>query len=75
MIAPAPAAVRQVDESREAARVVRRISRPRLWQHDYLMLKEIADGLTRQAAALNGTASVLVILAFVAGTAWWLLGR
>jgi SAM-dependent methyltransferase len=48
-------------ERREAARVVRRISRPRLWQYDYLMLKEIANGLTRQAAALNGKVGIDVL--------------
>ena len=48
-------------EIREADRVARRISRPRLWQHDYLMLKEIADGLTRQAAALNGRVGIDVL--------------
>ena len=49
------------EENREAARIARRISRPRLWQHDYLMLKEIADGLTRQAAALNGQVGIEVL--------------
>jgi SAM-dependent methyltransferase len=61
MSAAAEARRRDRDEIREAARVVRRISRPRLWQHDYLMLKEIADGLTRQAAALNGKVGIDVL--------------
>ena len=61
MSGPAPAAPRHAEARREAARVVRRISRPRLWQHDYLMLKEIADGLTRQAALLNGKVGIDVL--------------
>jgi len=48
-------------ERREASRVVRRISKPRLWQYDYLMLREIADGLARQAAALNGKSGIDVL--------------
>jgi SAM-dependent methyltransferase len=48
-------------ETREARRVVRRISRPRLWQYDYLMLREIADGLRRQAASLNGASDLAVL--------------
>ena len=61
MSGPAPAVPRHAEARREAARVVRRISRPRLWQHDYLMLKEIADGLTRQAALLNGKVGIDVL--------------
>ena len=38
----------------EARRVVRRIANPKLWQYDYLMLREIAAGLRREAASLNG---------------------
>lgn len=49
------------EQSQEAARVAGRISRPRLWQYDYLMLKEIADGLTRQAAALNGKTGIDIL--------------
>ena len=52
---------RDPDESQEAARVARRISRPRLWQYDYLMLKEIAAGLTRQAAILNGRTGIDIL--------------
>jgi SAM-dependent methyltransferase len=59
--APIASGPRHGEEIREAARVTRRISRPRLWQHDYLMLKEIADGLTRQAAALNGKVGIDVL--------------
>ncbi len=52
----------RIDASeREAARVVRRISRPRPWQYDYLMLKEIATGLAREAAALNGKTGIEVL--------------
>jgi SAM-dependent methyltransferase len=51
----------QRDERREAARVTRRIARPRLWQYDYLMLQEIAAGLSRQAAALNGRTGIDVL--------------
>lgn len=61
MSAPAGSVRPDGAESREAARVARRISRPRLWQHDYLMLKEIAQGLTRQAAALNGRVGIDVL--------------
>ncbi len=61
MNAPAVLDHRDRGEIREAARVARRISSPRLWQHDYLMLKEIADGLARQAAALNGKAGIDVL--------------
>lgn len=46
---------------REAARIVRRIARPRLWQYDYLMLDAIAAGLARQAAALNGRGGIDVL--------------
>ncbi|HEV8376602.1 MAG TPA: class I SAM-dependent methyltransferase [Candidatus Polarisedimenticolia bacterium] len=46
---------------REALRVIRRISRPRLWQYDYLMLREIAAGLKRQAASLNGGRNLAVL--------------
>lgn len=49
------------DANREAVRVARRISNPRLWQHDYLMLREIADSLARQAAALNGKTGIDVL--------------
>jgi SAM-dependent methyltransferase len=48
------AVARPSADEREAARVAGRISRPRPWQYDYLMLKEISGALTRQAAALNG---------------------
>jgi SAM-dependent methyltransferase len=41
--------------------VIRRISRPRLWQYDYLMLREIASGLAREAAALNGKTGLSVL--------------
>ena len=61
MSVPSPPGGRYVEEKREAVRVARRISKPRLWQHDYLMLKEIADGLTRQAAALNGKTGIDVL--------------
>ena len=61
MSAPAGQGRRDREEIREAARVARRISRPRIWQHDYLMLKEIADGLTRQVAALNGKVGIDVL--------------
>jgi SAM-dependent methyltransferase len=61
MNVPAGAQARGGEEAREAARVTRRISRPRLWQYDYLMLKEIADGLARQAAALNGKVGIDVL--------------
>ena len=47
--------------SREAGRVCRRISSPRVWQYDYLMLREIAAGLRRQAAALNGKAGLSIL--------------
>jgi SAM-dependent methyltransferase len=46
---------------REGERVVRRISRPRPWQYDYLMLREIAVGLAGEAAALNGKAGLWVL--------------
>lgn len=46
---------------REAERVIRRISEPRPWQYDYLMLREIAAGLKRQAAALNGKAGLEIL--------------
>jgi len=46
---------------REARRVVRRISRARVWQYDYLMLREIASGLAREAAILNGMAGLSVL--------------
>lgn len=46
---------------REAKRVIRRISRPRPWQYDYLMLREIAGGLAREAAALNGKEGLRVL--------------
>jgi len=45
----------------EARRVVRRISKPRIWQYDYLMLREIAAGLRRQAASLNGKAGLEIL--------------
>jgi SAM-dependent methyltransferase len=45
----------------EARRVVRRISRPRIWQYDYLMLREIAAGLKRQVASLNGKTSLEIL--------------
>ena len=54
-------AARHGEDGREAARVVRRISRPRLWQYDYLMLEEIAGALHRQAAALNGKRGIDVL--------------
>lgn len=57
----AAAVARRSGAEREAARVAGRISRPRLWQYDYLMLKEIADALTRQAAALNGKAGLDIL--------------
>lgn len=41
--------------------MVRRISKPRMWQYDYLMLREIAAGLKRQAAALNGKAGLEIL--------------
>ena len=53
MSVPAEPGQRDGLETREAARVAHRISNPRLWQYDYLMLKEIADGLARQAEALK----------------------
>jgi len=61
MSVPSPPGGRYLEEKREAVRVARRISKPRLWQHDYLMLKEIADGLRRQAAALNGKTGIDVL--------------
>ncbi len=61
MNAPPAPKRRDRGHSREAARVARRIARPRLWQYDYLMLKEIVDGLTRQAAALNGRVGINVL--------------
>ena len=45
----------------EAQRVVRRISKPRMWQYDYLMLREIAAGLKRQAASLNGKTGLEIL--------------
>lgn len=48
-------------EAVEAARVARRIASPRLWQYDYLMLDEIAAGLGRQAAALNGRTGIDIL--------------
>jgi len=61
MSATQQVSVRNGHEAREAARVVRRISRPRLWQYDYLMLQEIAGALGRQAAALNGKRGIDVL--------------
>ena len=61
MSAPSASGHWDREEIREAARVARRISSPRLWQHDYLMLKEIADGLARQVAALNGQVGIDVL--------------
>jgi SAM-dependent methyltransferase len=49
------------DPGREAERVVRRISHPRLWQYDYLMLREIVAGLAREAASLNGSSGLSVL--------------
>jgi len=46
---------------REVRRVVRRISRARVWQYDYLMLREIGLGLAREAATLNGKAGLSVL--------------
>jgi SAM-dependent methyltransferase len=46
---------------REAARIARRIARPRIWQYDFLMLEEIAAALRREAAALNGSSSMDVL--------------
>ncbi|HEV8337652.1 MAG TPA: class I SAM-dependent methyltransferase [Candidatus Polarisedimenticolia bacterium] len=46
---------------REARRVVRRISHPRPWQYDYLMLRAIAAGLAREASALNGGGKMEVL--------------
>ena len=59
----APAARTRADrgEVREAARVARRIAHPRMWQYDYLMLNEIATGLSRQAAALNGKTGIDIL--------------
>ncbi len=48
-------------QAREARRVVRRIARPKIWQYDYLMLREIVAGLRRQAAALNGGGNLEVL--------------
>ena len=48
-------------EEREARRVIRRISHPRVWQYDYLMLREIAAGLKTQAASLNGKAGLDIL--------------
>ena len=45
----------------EAQRVIRRISTPKLWQYDYLMLHEIAAGLRREAASLNGRAGLEIL--------------
>ena len=47
--------------AREARRVVRRIARPKIWQYDYLMLREIVLGLRRQAAALNGGGNLEIL--------------
>lgn len=49
------------EKRREAERVARRIAAPRLWQYDFLMLREIADGLGRQAASLNGKTGIDVL--------------
>jgi SAM-dependent methyltransferase len=46
---------------REARRVIRRISHPRPWQYDYLMLRAIAAGLEREAAGLNGGGKLEVL--------------
>jgi len=48
------AAANPQGSAREAQRVIARISNPKPWQYDYLMLREIAAGLRRQAASLNG---------------------
>jgi SAM-dependent methyltransferase len=48
-------------EAREARRVVQRIARPKIWQYDYLMLREIVSGLRRQAAALNGRGNLEIL--------------
>ena len=61
MSVPAEPGQRDGLETREAARVAHRISNPRLWQYDYLMLKEIADGLARQAEALNGRVGIDIL--------------
>ena len=41
--------------------MIRRISRARVWQYDYLMLREIGLGLARQAATLNGKSGLFVL--------------
>jgi SAM-dependent methyltransferase len=48
------AAMASDGREREARRVIRRIANPRMWQYDYLMLQEIAEGLKRQVTSLNG---------------------
>jgi len=50
-----------VELSAEAERVVRRISHPRVWQYDYLMLRQIAAGLAREAARLNGKGGLEIL--------------
>jgi len=61
MMSPAPGERGMAASEREARRVVRRISRARPWQDDYLMLREIASGLAREAATLNGKAGLSVL--------------
>ena len=55
------AAAEEGPEAREARRVVSRIARPKPWQYDYLMLREIVAGLRRQAAALNGRGNLEIL--------------
>ncbi len=61
MSLPAVSGFEAAASRREAERVIRRISRPRLWQYDYLMLREIASGLRREAALLNGREAMAIL--------------
>src|SRR5262245_12168833 len=61
MNAPSGAAVRPLAPAAEPDRVIRRMTRRRVWQYDYLMLRQIAAGLAREAARLNGKGGLEIL--------------